>query len=591
VQDRRRRPTGHARLEDAVIIEEHGRSATVHTDVCVIGAGPAGLTFTRQCIDAPFRVTLLEGGDLGATTTAPAYDSGTVESPYYGRDAIAMGRREGYGGTANGWGHLTRPGPPDTYARTLPGEAIDFESRSWQDTSGWPIGRRELDPYYAAAHIAWTGTPMDNATESWARPGTPPLPLRDGPLRTKMAQYGSAAFFLDRVRGELAAAGNVTVHLDTTVLTLESPADGTSVRRAQVRRADGSVFTVTAELFVLAGGGIENARLLLESDATRPGAPGNRHDNVGRYVTDHPEFLLGRIVPSEPSLMDQIGLYDIHQVDDVLVNGLLTLTEEYKRAEQLLNVGAVVIPRPAHFATAAQRAVRSLRPLLRGDAVERPLSHVRSLLSAPGDVVELARARARRRRAEADPDSEGFTWYAGGWSHPTVDRSRFGVLEVHVAAEQTPARTNQLRLTSGRDRVGRARVELDLQWSVADQQNLLRSMRVMAAEIEGSGIGEFEQWVSFSGPTRPVNVAVHHPMGSTRMHESPELGVVDENCRVHGLDNVYVAGSSVFTTGLGYSNPTLTIAALSTRLAEHVSGRLTGRTPAHRPDSPTAEVH
>jgi choline dehydrogenase-like flavoprotein len=95
-------------------------------------------------------------------------------------------------------------------------------------------------------------------------------------------------------------------------------------------------------------------------------------------------------------------------------------------------------------------------------------------------------------------------------------------------------------------------------------------MQVLAAEIEGSGIGRFHRWVDFTGPTRPVTHGLHHPMGGTRMHDDPKVGVVDRDCKVHGVPNLYLAGSSVFTTGLGYANPTLTIAALSTRLAEHL---------------------
>ena len=106
-----------------------------------------------------------------------------------------------------------------------------------------------------------------------------------------------------------------------------------------------------------------------------------------------------------------------------------------------------------------------------------------------------------------------------------------------------------------------------------DRANLLRSMRVLATELEGSGLGRFDPWVDFTGPLRPHTGGLHHPMGGTRMHLDPQLGVVDENCRVHGVANLYVAGSSVFPTSLGYVNPTLTVVALATRLADHVWGR------------------
>ena len=129
-----------------------------------------------------------------------------------------------------------------------------------------------------------------------------------------------------------------------------------------------------------------------------------------------------------------------------------------------------------------------------------------------------------------------------------------------------------------RDHLGRRRVKLSLRWSQADRDNLLRSTRFFGAEIEGSGIGKFQPWLEFTGETRPLNTGLHHPMGGIRMHADPHLGAVDANGKVHGLPNLYVAGSAVFTTGLGYANPTLTLLALSARLAGHVA-----ETFGHRP--------
>ena len=63
-----------------------------------------------------------------------------------------------------------------------------------------------------------------------------------------------------------------------------------------------------------------------------------------------------------------------------------------------------------------------------------------------------------------------------------------------------------------------------------------------------------------------------HHMGTTRMHESPRMGVTDANCRVHGLQNLYVAGSSLFPCA-GHQNPTLTIVALALRLADHLNDK------------------
>lgn len=549
-------------------------SGTVATDVCVIGAGPAGLTFARQCIGSPFDVLVLEGGSYAPDERAQSLQGGVVESDYHSADALAVGRRRQFGGSANIWAQLTRPDRGQVYARALPAEAVDFEDRTWQPAGGWAIGPTELNPYYDRVAKDWIGRPVDNDVNTWSSPDRPPLSLRPGPLTTRMAQYGAASVFLGRYRDDIVAAANVTVQIDSTVVELESDRGGSHVRRARVRRTDGSTFHVAARAFVLAGGTVENVQTLLNSASTQPGGPGNRHDNVGRYLTDHPELLLGTIHPTDPDLVNAIGLYDTYYVDDDVVSGHLTFSQDFKRDERLLNMAAVLLPRPAGFGSSAERAMRSLHTLRLGRLPPQTLMHVHSIVRNPGESISVLRARLGKRLDRAPDYENGYVWHRGGWSRPSIDRSRLPVLEVHAATEQSPERENRIVLTDARDSLGRRRVKLRLRWSAADRENLLRTMRIFAAEIAGSGVGRFQPWLEFTGETRPVNHGLHHPMGGIRMHPDPQFGVVDANCRVHGISNLYVAGSAVFPTGLGYANPTLTLLALSTRLADHVAESL-----------------
>lgn len=551
-----------------------GTVREVRTDVCVIGAGPAGLTVARECVGAPFEVLVLESGRYEPDDAAQDLAAGRTDSDFYDPDAMAGGRRRQFGGTANDWVHVTWPGRSRSYARTMAGEEVDFLTKSWQPGSGWPFGLAELRDHYDRALLAWAGTRVDDAVAHWSTPATPPLDL--GRLGTRMAQFAPADTFTLRARDELSAAANVTVAVGSTVVALDGGRDGAAIRRADVVRSDGTTFSVTAEVFVLACGGVENSQVLLSSEVTRPGGPGNRHDNVGRFVTDHPEFRLGAVVPASPDLIERLGLYDLHYVGDEMVNGVLTFDAELKREERLLNVGAVLIPRRPGFNSRAERALRSLKPVLHGGRARRPLSSAGALLARPGEAAAAMRTRTRFHAGDWQDSPDAYQWFRGGWSRPGVDRSRFPVLEVHVATEQSPDRDNRLTLGSRTDALGRRRLDLRLTWSEADQQNLLRGMRLFAAEIERSGLGRFDPWLEFDGPLRPRFGGMHHPMGGTRMHADPRQGVVDENCRVHGVANLYVAGSSVFPTSLGYVNPTLTVVALSTRLAGHLRAELSG---------------
>ncbi|MFI7586139.1 FAD-dependent oxidoreductase [Spongisporangium articulatum] len=546
----------------------------IRTDVCIIGAGPSGLTIARELVGESFDVLVLESGEYEPSAAADDLAAGHTESPYYGPSAMAGGRRRQFGGTANNWVHVTWPGKSRVYARTMTGEQIDFETKSWQPGSGWPFDLAELMPYYDRTHLAWGGAVVNDSPSHWSRATTPELTIEN--TRTTVAQYAPADWFTLRARDELLAAPNVRVEVGSTVVSLDGERDGNAVRSASVVRSDGTSFTVTAQLFVLAGGGVENSQVLLSSELCRPGGPGNRYDNVGRYVTDHPEFRLGALRPSSPDVLENLGLYDLHYVDGQLINGVLTFDEEYKRAEQLLNVGAVFIPRRSGFNTDAERAFRHLKAEVRGKKGAAALASARRLLTNPGETRKVLGMQYEWDGPDWQDNPDAYQWYRGGWSRPGADRSQFPVLEVHVQTEQTPERENRLTLSGTKDALGRGRLNLKLGWSEADQQNLTRYMDLFARSVERAGLGWFDPWMQFDGPLRMNLGGIHHPMGGTRMHADPQLGVVDADSRVHGLENLYVAGSSVFPTSLGYVNPTLTIVAMSSRLADHVRATMTG---------------
>jgi choline dehydrogenase-like flavoprotein len=338
------------------------------------------------------------------------------------------------------------------------------------------------------------------------------------------------------------------------------------VRKLRVAKGDGRTFSVAAKTYILACGGVENVQMLLSSDVTQPGEEGNRHDNIGRYVTDHPEFRMGCIFPSDPDVYDKIALYDIRWVGGYMVSGFLTISDEVKRSEKLLNMSVVLAARGPGFGTEAHRAVAGLAAAIRHrEAPSRLSADIRSILRSPVDATAFLRSRkAEYTYAETH----------GGWSRPDVNRKKFAAIELWSAFEQTPRRDNRLTLISDRDWLGRKKLRFDHCWSEADRANIQRSIKTFTAEIEPVGLGRVQPWIEFEGSSRPRFTGWHHPMGGTRMHVDPRFGVVDENCLVHGLSNLYVAGSSVFPTGVGYANPTLTLLALAVRLADHVKGSL-----------------
>jgi choline dehydrogenase-like flavoprotein len=541
-----------------LIDETRAIDGIIETDICVIGAGPAGITFAREFIGLPIRVTLLESGRFGYDERIQKLSQGKLASYYYCRDAIVEGRRRQFGGTTNRWGYTTGPDDARLYARCLPPEAIDLIPRADQPSLCWPVSLDDLHPFFRRAQFVWNSGIFDYDVSTWANALARPIDASGSLLATRICQYGPADVFSLRYRDDLLSAANIDVYLTCTGLAL----DGTSgrARSLRVARGDGKTFSVAAKVYVLAGGGVENVQLLLLSEMTWPGAVGNRHDNVGRYVTDHPEFRMGSIVPGRREVFDEIALYDIRWVGRHMVSGFLTIAHEVKRSEKLLNMSVALVARGAGFGTEAHRAMASLSAAIRHREMPTQLTaNIRSIFSSPQDVAALLRSGA-----------EHYAEWRGGWSRQDDGRQQFKAIELWAAPEQTAERNNNFTLADERDWLGRKRVNLDWQWSQSDRDNVERSVGIFSSQIEAAGLGNFKRWIEFQGPGRLRQSGLHHPMGGTRMHVDPRLGVVDENCLVHGLANIYVAGSSVFPTGLGYANPTLTILALALRLADQI---------------------
>ena len=540
-----------------------GVDGDIETDICVIGAGPAGITFAREWIGASLRVDIVESGGYDDDTRAQDLSAGPVESNLHVPEALQHGRHRQFGGTTNLWFYRNRPDDGRRYARSIPPEPIDLEARGTRPMAGWGLSLEELRPFYERAQPVWNSGTFEYAIEAWSGPTAQPVGDPGGALATRIVQHGPSDVFRLRYREDLLAADNVTVHPGCTVVELTADDAGTTVRGARIVRPDGTASTIRAKVFVLAAGGVENAQVLLLSASTAPGAVGNRHDNVGRYLTDHPEFRMGMFHPTNPDVFERLGLYDIRTVDGTLVAASFVLSEAVKRAEDLLNLSLSLTPQERGFGTRAHRSLTAIRNHARLHGLAKVPGEVAGIVTAPRDAVAVLRS-----------SRDAYHDYLGGWSRPDVDRSRFRSIEVHAATEQSVERENRIELSDRHDATGRRRARLKWNWSKADRENIGRSMRMVVGELETAGLGRYEPWVDFDGPTRPVEGGIHHPMGSTRMDADPRRGVVDMDGLVHGLSNLYVAGSSVFPTGHGYANPTLTILALTLRLADHVKARL-----------------
>lgn len=548
---------------------------TIETEVCIIGAGPAGIALARELAGQDFRVCLLETGGFepDADIQSLAADAGDpTGDPYSG--AIYMRTRQ-YGGTANQW--QIDMGDQRYGVRYVPLDAIDFEKRDWLPHSGWCFDKAHLDPFYQRAQAVCQAGPYDYRPEAWEDEQAQQLPFQGDRVRTQMYQFGPRDAFLQDYRQQLEQSHNVTLYVYATVTELETDELSNTVTRARIATLQGNQFWIAAKHFVLAVGGLEAARLLLLSDRVQKTGLGNQNDLVGRFLMDHPVVRAGILSPSNQQVFSKMALYDARHVNGTMVLAKPTLTDDLMRREQLLNINAAMFPLPSfrqlnllrmlfpqgkrYRSTAVASAQALLASARRKEIPKDLVGHLANLLMGIDDLIYF-----EWRKKSRIPGGYGFD--NGGWSTLPDREQRFGCFEVIHVTEQAPDPDNRVTLGSEVDQLGCRKVQLHWRWNEIDRRSAKRAIQIFTEELAQAGVGRLRVELD-RGMPQMFLPSIHHHMGTTRMHDNPKQGVVDANCQVHGVSNLFIASSSVFPTG-GYANPTLTIVAIAIRVADHL---------------------
>ncbi len=516
--------------------------ALIQADVCIVGAGAAGIAIACELDGSRLKVALVESGDVDFRHRPQfLYLGDNIGLPNY---AIAKSRFRTFGGSTTRWGGRCRPFDP-----------IDFEARPWMRHSGWPFGREHLDPYYARAGAVCRLESYDFDTAQWFAAAGDLKPVSSDALETCIYQFSQSRDFGIAYRKQLAQAANVSVYLNANIVEIETGTPATAVTALRAQTFNGKQVRFAARAYVLACGGIENARLLLASNRFEASGVGNRHDLVGRFFADHPYFLPGYLEPAEPRITSSLYvLEDYERVGpEQPANAAFALSERTRREEQL-NGASIFLVRRADYKVRAEyfstggRSFNMLVDVLRHRDLPdgRMFMHLRNAIGGAGNIATtIGRLIAQRFRPQP----------------------RLGLRAV---IETSPNPDSRVTLGHAKDRFGMPRVRVDWRINRGDQRGLERLLARMRAELPRLDIGRLVEDFTRDAAGWPMSmVGGKHHMGTTRMHVDPNHGVVDPDCRVHGLANLFVAGSSVFPT-FGHANPTLTIVALALRLADRL---------------------
>ena len=533
------------------------RESEVETDICIIGASPAGIGTALPLLNSGLRVTVLVGGGAEFTHSLKhplrvlrghilgeqGLTAGKIIGhPYY---PLRLTRARGFGGTANA---LKPHG-----LRSRPLDAIDFEARPELGLPGWPISRSDLDPYYERAQDLCGLGPADYGPGYWEElTGARRLPVEPDRVETTIFQYGPVNQFRDQL-STFTTSPNTIVVLRASATELKTDPSTHGVERVEVATLGGNRFAVRAKIVVLATGAIENARLLLASREGHLNGLGNEHDLVGRYFMEHPHFNVAQLRPRDPGLVGSLALYGRVESETAPIQGFLRLPDEVLRREGLLNAAFGV----AHVSAVPVGGIRRVVGRLRWAATNGMMTPggVRHALTAAGGFRPLVRTELS---------------HLGGAS-PSAEAESSPRIAINVMAEQAPHRDSRVTLGDKRDRLGMPVTQLDWKVQDSDRASLRRALELLDEALCDAGIGRLEQQFGDQHPPTLAKGGWHH-MGTTRMHGDPRVGVVDATRRVHGVPNLYIAGSSVFTSG-GASNPTLTLVALALRLGDHLRER------------------
>jgi choline dehydrogenase-like flavoprotein len=524
----------------------------VQTSVCIIGAGVAGITLALEMERLGIDTCVLESGGLKADdATRDLYRGDDIGLPYRFSDGC---RSRFFGGSSNCWGGWCRPLDP-----------WDFEKRDWIPYSGWPFSLDELMPYYWKTHKLLDLGPPNFEPEYWEkrinRLDVKRIPLVTGKVRDTISQFSPPVRFGKLYRKDLLEAKHVRVFLHANVVDIEVKPSSNAVSRVHVSTLTGRKMSVYARIFVLATGGIENARLLLASNKTFMNGLGNERDLVGRFFMDHPRLLSGSIQFRKEWSRNKLFDIKYHYMNSAVsadrthIAAQLALTRETLKSERLLNsrvwFSSVF---PGEGSAGAQALFRCKQALLKRDQVGWRLSHdLATMMAHPLDTV-------------------GY-----GFTRLMQPRSLIRDVKFQIIVEPEPDPDSRVVLSNDeRDALGMPRVKVDWRLGTSVQRTFDKTLGLVAEELSRGGVADVTLDPKIEGGAWPSSLEMEgtwHHMGTTRMHDSPQFGVVDRHCKVHGIQNLYIAGSSVFPTA-GANFPTITIAALTFKLAEHLYERI-----------------
>ncbi len=552
-------------------------------DACVVGAGPAGITVAMELAERGLHVGLIESGTEGYSSKAQQLSNAEITTSG-SHSVMAHAVRRGLGGTSALWG-----------GRCVPLDPIDFEQRDYVSESGWPLTHGDLQPFYKRAcqilDVGEANFMVSASEELTTRKQQLSANFKDTDtvIATHLERWSRQPNVWISNKSKLQSHPHITMLTGMTCVGLRQAELNGPVSEALVQptaSAQAKPVNIKARVFVLACGGIESTRLVLNSIGDPMGLKLTSAHLVGRYYMGHPSGKIADIALFGDPLET---LYGFERDGGVYVRRRIGLHRTALHKERLLSIAFWLDNPPlsdwrhgsgvlsaAYLALATPwlgslLAPAAIRKRVLGEQPIQSMPHIRNCMRSPLKTA-LFCADFIYRRYIAKPRLPGFFTFS--------ETNRYAL---HYHAEQAPNWDSTITLSAEVDAHGLRRARIALKWSQQDVKSIIRAHKVLDAALQKNDIGRLIYRYSPTALEQTIEkqaVDGFHQMGSLRMAVDSSRGVTDLYGRLYGTSNCYVASSATFPTS-GQANPTLALVALALRQAQHIVACIDGHKSPH----------
>lgn len=540
-------------------------------DVCIVGSGPSGLATALRAASNGQSVVIIESGDgqkqynefcKGKTVSSfiqpDTTDKKLVQGPsIYDSDYLEKSRVRDIGGSSRKWG--VRPFKGGGYhVRIARPEVQDFAASLSLDCPSWPLPENEISSYLDQAS-QFLKIPNPDFSANSAPEG---LDFDDGVFQARYFHITEASVIHDWNYHKVDSLPNTTFFTGFNFVALKTNQNRSRVQSIELADQNDQKYILKPKILVLACGGIENARVLL--NAAEDGQIEDPNDLLGRWCMDHPHASMGAIeLFTEPEKLGEFHDFQKRNGDWVL--GHYGLNPEYGSSYLLPRFSITLVGAPRCIVSpAASALVRLARGQYQQSTKNQLFRDFTALCKYPSSALKQIRYKTSRGNMRHHTA-------LGGWSRAETRVTDVDVLRIESMLSQRPSRDNRVKLGKSKDRYGQYFPQLQWSWSDMEVEAYWRAVDITKAQFSKLGLGKYYSPEDLGSGSIPHARTGWHQMGGTRMSKTTTDGSVDKDCRYHQLDNLYVSGPSIFPNSIGFANPTLTSIAFSLRLGDHLA--------------------